>query len=163
MSAQPAERLREPSRRAPEVRDDAPRSHLTRSRMLTTLGVLTIVLAGCSFIAVSSGSVHISLIRAMSDAGSPDHAIFFAARLPRVLMGIAIGAILAAVGAALQAIVRNPLAEGGILGISGGGALGAIVALVMFSQLGGGDVTVPLFAFGAALLSTIAVYRLALV
>jgi iron complex transport system permease protein len=139
------------------------RAHLTRGRMLSTLAVLLAILVVASLFAASFGSVHISLLRAFDDASSPDHAIFFAARLPRILMGIAIGAILASVGAALQALVRNPLAEGGILGISGGGALGAIVALVMFSRLGGSELVVPLFAFGAALLSTVAVYRLAIV
>jgi iron complex transport system permease protein len=139
------------------------RAHLTRARMLSTLAILLAILVVASLVAATFGSVHISLVRAFDDASSPDHAIFFAARLPRILMGIAIGAILASVGAALQALVRNPLAEGGILGISGGGALGAIVALVMFSRLGGGELVVPLFAFGAALLSTVAVYRLAIV
>ncbi len=131
--------------------------------MLSTLAILVAILVVASLVAASFGSVHIGLVRAFDDASSPDHAIFFAARLPRILMGIAIGAILASVGAALQALVRNPLAEGGILGISGGGALGAIVALVMFSRLGGSELVVPLLAFGAALLSTVAVYRLAIV
>ena len=63
-------------------------------------------------------------------------------------MGAAVGAVLAAVGAALQALVRNPLAEGGILGISGGGAFGAIVALVFVVGLGGAELRVPLCAFG---------------
>jgi iron complex transport system permease protein len=77
-------------------------------------------------------------------------------------MAVIVGAVLAAVGAALQALVRNPLAEGGILGISGGGAFGAIVALVFLSGVGASETTVvPLVAFGAALLSTVAVYRLA--
>jgi iron complex transport system permease protein len=97
----------------------------------------------------------------MAEPLSPDHAILFAARLPRILMGAIVGAVLAAVGAALQALVRNPLAEGGILGISGGGAFGAIAALVIFSRLGGADAAVPLCAFAAALLSTVTVYRLA--
>ncbi len=142
---------------------DLSRAHLTRARMLSTLAILVAILVVASLVAASFGSVHIGLVRAFDDASSPDHAIFFAARLPRILMGIAIGAILASVGAALQALVRNPLAEGGILGISGGGALGAIVALVMFSRLGGSELVVPLLAFGAALLSTVAVYRLAIV
>ncbi|HUA33770.1 MAG TPA: iron ABC transporter permease [Candidatus Binataceae bacterium] len=164
MSASPIPKLKvnEPAR-SPMRTHDLSRAHLTRGRMFAILGSLIAILAACALIAVSFGSVHISLLRAISDPSSPDHAIFFAARLPRVLMGIAIGAVLASVGAALQALVRNPLAEGGILGISGGGALGAIVALVMFSRLGGGEAVVPLFAFGAALLSTLAVYRLALV
>jgi iron complex transport system permease protein len=154
--------LREPPRVVAAVQDLS-RAHLTRARMLSTLAVLTVILVVAGLFAASFGSVHISLVRAFADPSSPDHAIFFAARLPRILMGIAIGAILASVGAALQALVRNPLAEGGILGISGGGALGAIVALVMFSRLGGSELVVPLFAFGAALLSTVAVYRLAIV
>ena len=89
--------------------------------------------------AAAFGSVHISLLRALRDAASPDRAILMSVRLPRVLIGAAVGAILAAVGAALQALVRNPLAEGGILGISGGGAMGAIVAMVAAARLGGGE------------------------
>src|SRR5260370_1299173 len=138
----------------------APAAHLTRARLFSILGALTILLIVCAIAGVLFGTAHISLIRAFSDPDSPDHAIFFAARLPRVLMGIIVGAMLAAVGTALQALVRNPLAEGGILGISGGGALGAILALVLSAKIGGGEATVPLCAFGAALLSTVAVYRL---
>ena len=141
----------------------APAAHLTRIRLLSILGALTILLVVCAIAGLLFGTAHISLTRAFSDPDSPDHAIFFAARLPRVLMGVIVGAMLAAVGTALQALVRNPLAEGGILGISGGGALGAILALVMSAKLGGGEALVPLCAFGAALLSTVAVYRLAMV
>jgi iron complex transport system permease protein len=136
-------------------------AHLTAGRMAATLAALgasTIVVA---VVASAFGSVHISLLRALQQPFSPDHAILLGARLPRVLMGAIVGALLAAVGAALQALVRNPLAEGGILGISGGGAFGAIVALVVFAQASAGDVLVPLCAFAASLLSTVAVYRLA--
>jgi iron complex transport system permease protein len=125
--------------------------------MLLTLGLLVTIVVAAKF-----GSVPISLLSAFADASSSDHAIFFAARLPRVIMAVIVGAVLAAVGAALQALVRNPLAEGGILGISGGGALGAIIALVFLTRMGASETTVvPLVAFGAALLSTVAVYRLA--
>ncbi len=141
----------------------APAAHLTRARLLSILGVLVILLIVCAVAGLLFGTAHISLARAFSDPDSPDHAIFFAARLPRVLMGVIVGAMLAAVGTALQALVRNPLAEGGILGISGGGAFGAILALVLSAKIGGGEATVPLCAFGAALLSTVAVYRLAMV
>src|SRR5579863_9417308 len=127
--------------------------------MLSILGALILLLIVCAIAAASFGSAHISLARAFTDPRSPDHAIFFSARLPRVLMGAAVGAALAAVGAALQALVRNPLAEGGILGISGGGAFGAIVALVFVAGRMGAVATVPLCAFGAALLSTVVVYR----
>ncbi|HKV55110.1 MAG TPA: iron ABC transporter permease [Candidatus Binataceae bacterium] len=138
-------------------------AYLTRARMSLTLGVLAACAIAVGIIATAFGSVHIDLLRAIGEPLSPDHAILFGARLPRVLMGAVVGAILAAVGVALQALVRNPLAEGGILGISGGGALGAVVALVLFSQMAAVDALVPLSAFAAALVSTLAVYRLALV
>jgi ABC-type Fe3+-siderophore transport system permease subunit len=138
-------------------------AHLTRTKMLVTLALLFAAMVAIGIAAAAFGSVHINLVRALRDPASPDHAIFFEARLPRVLMGAIVGAVLAAVGAALQALVRNPLAEGGILGISGGGAFGAIIALVLFLRVGGTAELVPLFAFGAALLSTVAVYRLSLV
>jgi len=99
--------------------------------MILWLLILTATLMVSLIVASAFGSVRINLIRAFTDVASADHAIFFGARLPRVLMGAVVGAVLAAVGGALQALVRNPLAEGGILGISGGAALGAIIALVL--------------------------------
>jgi len=130
--------------------------------MVSVLMLLTLLLLATVLLAAQFGSVRISLVSAFADASSSDHAIFFAARLPRLIMAVIVGAVLAAVGAALQALVRNPLAEGGILGISGGGALGAIIALVFLTRVGAPETTVvPLVAFGAALLSTVAVYRLA--
>lgn len=135
-------------------------AHLTRARMVAVLGVMIAVLTAVVIAAAAYGSVPIDLFRAFSNPASPDHAIFFSARLPRVLMGAIVGAVLAAVGAALQALVRNPLAEGGILGISGGGAFGAILALIFGSSLGGGAALVPCSAFALALASTLMVYRL---
>ena len=143
--------------------DDLSGAHLTRARTALTLGALSLLVLLSAIVAAAFGSAHISLLSAIDEPLSPDHAIFFSARLPRVLMGAAVGAALAAVGAALQALVRNPLAEGGILGISGGGAFGAIVALVLVAGRASAVATVPLCAFGAALLSTVVVYRLALV
>jgi len=138
-------------------------AYLTRGRMISWLAVLSIALIGSLIVAASFGSAHLSLLRAMADSASPDHAIFFSVRFPRVLMGAAVGAVLASVGVALQALVRNPLAEGGILGISGGAALGAIIALVLVSTSPLSDAIVPIAAFGSALIATLAVYRLALI
>ena len=143
--------------------DGLHRAHLTFARLLAVLGILTVILLIVAVTACAFGSVHVDLVRAFSDRAGADHAIFFAARLPRVLMAAIVGAVLAASGAALQALVRNPLAEGGILGISGGGAFGAIVALIVGARLGAPEGIVPLCAFGAALLSTVAVYGLAVV
>jgi iron complex transport system permease protein len=110
-------------------------AYLTPSRMLVALGGFALALIVTAIAAAALGSVHISLGRALAEPSSPDHAIFFASRLPRVLMGVFVGAALATVGAALQALVRNPLAEGGILGVSGAGAFGAILALIFLSRL----------------------------
>jgi ABC-type Fe3+-siderophore transport system permease subunit len=142
-----------------DLSEDFSAAHLTRARMTLTLGALSLVVLLSMIVAAAFGSVHINLVRALIEPRSPDHAIFFSARLPRVLMGAAVGAALAAVGAALQALVRNPLAEGGILGISGGGAFGAIVALVFVAGRTGAVATVPLCAFGAARWSTAASSR----
>jgi iron complex transport system permease protein len=140
--------------------DEPADAHLTPARMFAVLAALVLLTTIAAVAAASLGSVSIDLRRALVDSASADHAIFFGARLPRVLMGLIVGAILAAVGAALQALVRNPLAEGGILGISGAGALGAILALIFGAHLGGSALLVPLCSFGMALLSTVAVYRL---
>jgi iron complex transport system permease protein len=63
--------------------------------------------------------------------GTRGHEIVVAYRLPRVLLGAVAGAGLAAVGAALQSVLRNPLADPYILGVSGGAALGATLAIAV--------------------------------
>jgi iron complex transport system permease protein len=128
--------------------------------MLAVLGMLSAALAAVCILGVMFGSVRVDFLRALTQPSSPDHVILLAARVPRVLMGAVVGAILAVVGAALQALVRNPLAEGGTLGISSGAAFGAIVALVLTYKFGGGPAVVPIAGFAAALVSTLAVYRL---
>jgi iron complex transport system permease protein len=64
-------------------------------------------------------------------SGSRAHEIVLGYRLPRVLLGAIAGVGLAAVGAAFQAVLRNPLAEPYILGVSGGAALGATLAITV--------------------------------
>jgi iron complex transport system permease protein len=63
--------------------------------------------------------------------GSPDATIFFSLRLPRVVLAALVGLALASSGAALQSVLRNPLADPFVLGVSGGAALGATVALAL--------------------------------
>jgi len=74
-------------------------------------------------------------------------------RFPRVILAGLVGAGLGLVGAALQSVTRNPLADPHLLGISSGGAFGAIAALLHTGTFLG-PLTVPLMAFGGALLST---------
>jgi iron complex transport system permease protein len=88
--------------------------------------------------------------------------VFFRLRLPRVIMAAIVGSSLASVGAALQSLFRNPLADPFTLGVSGGAALGAGIAIVL--GLGVRVAGVPLVflaAFAGSLLAVFVVYRLA--
>lgn len=83
-------------------------------------------------------------------------AIIWEIRFPRALLAAIVGAGLAIVGASLQAVTRNPLADPHLLGISSGGAFGAIAAL-LHTGLFLGLLTVPLMAFFGALMATVLV------
>ncbi|WP_247743991.1 iron ABC transporter permease [Shimia sp. R9_3] len=83
-------------------------------------------------------------------------AIVWEIRFPRALLAVMVGAGLAVVGATLQAVTRNPLADPHLLGISSGGAFGAILAL-LHTGLFLGLLTVPLMAFLGALIATLCV------
>ena len=80
------------------------------------------------------GPQEISLGRALAGA-EPDRSILLGLRLPRALLGALVGAALAASGVALQALLRNPLADPFVLGVSGGAALGGTLALLATSGL----------------------------
>jgi iron complex transport system permease protein len=88
-------------------------------------------------------------------------AILFGIRLPRVLLAASVGASLATAGAGYQALLRNPLAEPYLLGISNGAAVGTMIALVFFGTGTGSEWMRPLMAFAGALGATFVVYRLA--
>ena len=90
---------------------------------------------------------------------SPEQrSILFDIRLPRVLLAAGVGASLAAAGAALQAMLRNPLAEPYLLGVSNGAALGTMLAFVFFEQV---MFSRPLLAFGGAAIASAVVYQMA--
>ena len=101
------------------------------------------------------------LARALLGHGTGTAAgIVWSLRLPRVALGFVVGGVLAVAGAALQALVRNPLADPYLLGLSGGAGLGAVVALAL------GVVSawaLPAAAFAGALVAVVVVYRLAVV
>lgn len=100
-----------------------------RTRTVVVLCVVALVLAIA--LGVGFGTESVSLARAITDPGSLDHDIVFEVRLPRVLLGAIAGAGLSIVGVALQALLRNPLAEPYVLGVSGGSAVGATVAILL--------------------------------
>ncbi len=74
------------------------------------------------------GSSHISWTKAFAGA-SPDHEIFFYARLPRVLLALLAGAALSITGVMFQCMLRDPLAEPYTLGVSSGASVGAVLAI----------------------------------
>ncbi|HET8834950.1 MAG TPA: iron ABC transporter permease [Gemmatimonadales bacterium] len=92
------------------------------------------------------------------DAGSS--VIVRQLRAPRVLLAFCVGGSLAVTGAALQAMIRNPLAEPYLLGLSGGAGLGAVIAIATRAA---GTWAIPIAAFIGALAAVALVYRLSLV
>jgi iron complex transport system permease protein len=105
-------------------------------------GRLLVAMAGCLVVALLAfalsaafGEQPLSLAE-IRTPGTADELIFFSLRLPRVTLAALVGAALAASGAMLQSLLRNPLADPFVLGVSGGAALGATVALAFgFSAL----------------------------
>src|SRR2546425_7847967 len=140
--------------------------HATLGRTVLIYGVLLVLLAVVFIIASLIGSQRLPLAASLcsltgkSNCGlsSDQLAILFDIRLPRVLLAGAVGMCLAAAGAAYQALLRNPLAEPYLLGVSNGAAVGTMIALVFF---GAHEWSRPLLAFGGALAATSVVYRLA--
>jgi iron complex transport system permease protein len=124
---------------------------------------MAILLVAAVTLAILLGTERVSLVRAVMSPDSIDHAIVMEARLPRVLLGAVAGGGLALVGVAFQSLLRNPLAEPYVLGVSGGAAVGATAAILV--GLTGATVygasLVPLAALLGGLAATAVVYFLA--
>ncbi len=100
-----------------------------QTRLIRAMAILTLILLAAVALALTIGRQSIDFANVLSDPFA--RTLFFRLRLPRVLMGLLIGASLSVTGAALQALFRNPLAEPYTLGVAGGGALGASIALAL--------------------------------
>jgi iron complex transport system permease protein len=100
-----------------------------RAKFFQAMAILTLLVVVSFAVGLLLGSQRIDFTSLFSDPFS--RTLFFRLRLPRVLLGLTIGASLALTGASLQALFRNPLADPYTLGISGGGALGASVAIAL--------------------------------
>ena len=124
--------------------------------------VLAAVLAVVMMLSVGYGVMEMSwidIIRTPKSGGdSIEFQIIYNLRLPRTLLGALVGAALAVAGVILQAVMRNPLASPGIIGVSSGAGLAAVVALMIFPALSGWLIPV---AFGGAFITATAVYLLA--
>ncbi|MFC7974630.1 FecCD family ABC transporter permease [Streptomyces cinereoruber] len=155
------------AKRAVPARVPRPRPPAGRLRHSAVVTGLLLALAAACLASLALGSVRVppgQVIDALTGrAGpSPYRTIVLDVRLPRLLLGVVVGAGLAVVGTVLQALVRNRLADPFLLGISSGASAGAVLVLVV--GIGGGITTtlaLPAGAFAGALLSLVLVYGLA--
>lgn len=148
---------------------------LTLGRLFLRCGILGLILFVVVVIALKLGAVQVSLyglgrdlIRVLlhqSTGISTDYGMIVVdIRLPRILLAVIVGASLSVAGTSFQALLRNPLADPYVLGISGGASVGAILALMFENQLSispefAGLIT-PLGAFLGAAITIAGVYFL---
>lgn len=139
------------------------RDRSTLSRLLAALIWGVLALAVSIFLAVWLGAQHIDFGRALATTSgpNPDAVLLFEVRMPRVVLGALAGMALGAVGASLQALLRNPLADPYVLGTSGGAALGATIAIAIGVPAAMAAVTLPIWAFLGALGATVLVWAIA--
>ena len=139
-----------------------------RLRELPNASFLPMLIAAavlCLLAALRFGSVEVgtgALLHALVDRlrGGQESSVaatVLALRLPRALTGIAVGGLLALSGALLQSLLRNPLADPYVLGVSGGASCAAIVAIAF----GAGAAAIALFAAGGAFAAMLLLFLLA--
>ncbi|ALK08948.1 FecCD family ABC transporter permease [Blastochloris viridis] len=144
---------------------------LARSPALV-LGVLFAVLATAALAAATVGAAGIppgrlaaalGLIQGDPAVAAHDELVVWSIRLPRIAMAVMVGALLAAGGAMMQGLFRNPLADPGLVGVSSGAALAAAATIVLSGKLLPDlpPVALPLAAFVGALVVTAVLYRIA--
>jgi iron complex transport system permease protein len=141
------------------------------SRLAIVTGVLLALLFAVATISAAHGPVHIPYTTTanvlLHRTGVPvagidpvHQRVIEHIRLPRIVVAGLVGMALAVSGAALQALFRNPMADSGVLGVSSGGALGAVIAITTGIQAYH-VLLLPAFAFGGSLASAFLVYAIA--
>lgn len=135
------------------------------------IGILLILLPVVALFSLTVGTVSISWLEALGaifgNASSAQiDTILFDIRLPRILLAIFVGAVLASTGAVMQGLFRNPLADPSLIGVSSGASVGASIMIVTAGGAiqGGALVGLSLVSIGAfvgGFLATLLVYRLA--
>ena len=140
---------------------------MSRARPANPLGVLAllaVILLASLLAAVALGAARLPLARvlgALTGRGSvEDRAIVLQLRMPRAVVAALVGGALATSGAVFQALLRNPLADPYILGVSGGAAVGAVGAMALGAAVGSGW-AVPAAAFAGAVGAIVVVFRVA--
>ncbi|MEO1155034.1 MAG: iron ABC transporter permease [Pseudomonadota bacterium] len=136
----------------------------------TTFALLVLVLL-VSAISLNVGAAGASVFDYLNalllggEIGVTERVVLLDIRLPRLAMGLLVGASLAVSGAVMQGLFRNPLADPGLVGVGAGAGLGAISAIVLGAALPAGlavalgNYTVPIAAFLGGWISTIILYR----
>lgn len=128
---------------------------LTVGRLVDVLAALAVALAGALALGIAVGPASLApgeVWDALAGNAEPVvRDIVLHVRLPRVLLAAGVGASLATAGAAFQALLRNPLADPFILGVSGGAALGAILVIALGAGVGLGASAAPAAAFVGAI------------
>lgn len=140
---------------------------------LPALGLLTILMLLTSIMTGASTASVAGLFKSLflGEAGDPIDAlrnriVILEVRMPRAVLGFLVGAALAASGATMQGLFRNPLADPGVLGVTSGASLGAVSTIVLGGTLLApltsvfGIFMLPLMAFVGALVVTYILYRL---
>ncbi len=132
---------------------------------------LAILLPVAALVSITVGTVDISLLDGLAaltggSINSQTHTILIDIRLPRILLAIAVGAVLASTGAVMQGLFRNPLADPSLIGVSSGASVGASLMIVTaggFIKSGAllGLSLVAVGAFVGGFAATLLVYRLA--
>ncbi|MFN3884011.1 MAG: FecCD family ABC transporter permease [Rhodocyclaceae bacterium] len=129
-------------------------------RAFWVLGLLVLLGLASLAVALAAGSIAVPLadvFAALTGGDAPQAAIVRELRLPRALAGFAVGGLLALAGCLMQVLLRNPLADPYVLGISGGAGVGSLIAMLLgFSSFG-----VPGLAFLGALAAMLVVFGLA--
>ena len=128
------------------------------------VAAMSILLVAAMILSLATGEVSMSIsdiVRASTDEGSVAYGILHYIRIPRTILGLAVGGSLSLTGAILQGIYRNPLVEPYTLGISGGASLGVTFAIVSGLQMLH-VMLLPLAGFLGALATMIAVYTLSI-
>ena len=127
------------------------------------VGLLLLAVVATLCVGLAAGTVPLTPREVWDGLWRPDASsavIVRELRAPRVLLAFCVGGSLAVTGAALQAMIRNPLAEPYLLGLSGGAGLGAVIAIATRAA---GTWAIPVAAFIGAIAAVALVYRLSLV
>ncbi len=133
---------------------------VTYNKLFSILGLLFVLLLGAFFLGLGLGSVRVPVLTGLLGAGldSTSRAILWDLRLPRVILAGIVGWSLSTGGVVFQALMRNPLAEPFLLGVSSGAAVGAVIGILFGVIFWGG---IPVMAFLGALITIILVLAIA--